>query len=234
MLLAYRRSTRTNHNSPSKVGEAASVGGLLLFGGHLKLDLHLDRGRRRRHRFATRSSRTSETTGRGWVLHRLAYRRQACHSCERNSNGDMVPLGSLVTLKPASGASLVSLYNLYPSATITGVPAPGFSSGEAIDLMEQTATNIHGRPRAWLPHNRVSPTKFLRRQAPQKQKGLPRAPCRGLIHGSDSRRSRLGQLRFHLADGEGHAAFSIAPVRPVRGGAVSVRHLGGAAACGFR
>jgi hydrophobic/amphiphilic exporter-1 (mainly G- bacteria), HAE1 family len=60
----------------------------------------------------------------------------------RNSNGGMVPLGSLVTLKPASGATLVSLYNLYPSATINGVPAPGFSSGEAIDLMEQTATHI--------------------------------------------------------------------------------------------
>jgi HAE1 family hydrophobic/amphiphilic exporter-1 len=60
----------------------------------------------------------------------------------RNANGDMVPLGTLVTLKPANGASLVSLYNLYPSATITGVPAPGFSSGEAIDLMEQTAAHI--------------------------------------------------------------------------------------------
>jgi len=60
----------------------------------------------------------------------------------RNSNGNMVPLGTLVTLKPASGAALVNLYNLYPSATINGVPAPGFSSGEAIDLMEQTATKI--------------------------------------------------------------------------------------------
>jgi HAE1 family hydrophobic/amphiphilic exporter-1 len=35
------------------------------------------------------------------------------------------------------GPALVQLYNLYPSATIIGQPAPGFSSGEALDLMEQ-------------------------------------------------------------------------------------------------
>jgi HAE1 family hydrophobic/amphiphilic exporter-1 len=60
----------------------------------------------------------------------------------RNGNGEMVPAASLVTLKPISGPSLVSLYNLYPSATIIGTPAPGFSSGQAIDVMEDLAARI--------------------------------------------------------------------------------------------
>ena len=38
-----------------------------------------------------------------------------------------------------SGPSLISLYNLYPSATIIGLPAQGFSSGQAMALMEQIA-----------------------------------------------------------------------------------------------
>ena len=37
------------------------------------------------------------------------------------------------TLQPTPGAPLISLYNLYPSAAIVGSPAPGFSSGEAMD-----------------------------------------------------------------------------------------------------
>jgi len=57
----------------------------------------------------------------------------------RNADGQMVPIGALATLKQASGPPLISLYNLYPSAAIVGAPAEGFSSGEAIDLMDQIA-----------------------------------------------------------------------------------------------
>lgn len=57
----------------------------------------------------------------------------------RNAKRQMVPVGSLVSLKPVRGPSVVSLYNLYPSATVTGMPAAGFSSGESADLMEQVA-----------------------------------------------------------------------------------------------
>ena len=57
----------------------------------------------------------------------------------RNRDGAMVPLGTVVKVVPSSGASLISLYNLYPSATVIGLPAAGFSSGEAIRLMEQIA-----------------------------------------------------------------------------------------------
>jgi HAE1 family hydrophobic/amphiphilic exporter-1 len=58
----------------------------------------------------------------------------------RNKDGNMIPLGTLVKITPSVGSSLISLYNLYPSATIIGVPATGFSSGDAIALMEQIAS----------------------------------------------------------------------------------------------
>ena len=57
----------------------------------------------------------------------------------RNSQGDMIPLGTVATITPTVGPSLISLYNLYPSATVIGLPAPGFSSGQAMTLMEEIA-----------------------------------------------------------------------------------------------
>ena len=55
----------------------------------------------------------------------------------RNSNGDMIPLGTVAKITPAVGPSLISLYNLYPSATIIGLPAAGYSSGQSMTLMEE-------------------------------------------------------------------------------------------------
>jgi HAE1 family hydrophobic/amphiphilic exporter-1 len=49
----------------------------------------------------------------------------------------MIPLGTVLTISPSIGPSLISLYNLYPSATVVGVPAKGFSSGDAMSLMDQ-------------------------------------------------------------------------------------------------
>ncbi|MBN8991261.1 MAG: multidrug efflux RND transporter permease subunit [Rhizobiales bacterium] len=57
----------------------------------------------------------------------------------RNSNGDMIPLGTVAKITPAVGPSLISLYNLYPSATIIGLPATGYSSGQSMNLMEEIA-----------------------------------------------------------------------------------------------
>ncbi|RWP20246.1 MAG: multidrug efflux RND transporter permease subunit [Mesorhizobium sp.] len=59
----------------------------------------------------------------------------------RNQSGDMIPLGTLLTITPSVGPSLISLYNLYPSASIIGVQAQGFSSGDAIKLMEGVAAD---------------------------------------------------------------------------------------------
>ncbi len=61
------------------------------------------------------------------------------HLSVRNSAGNMIPLGTLVKITPVTGPALISLYNLYPSATIIGMPARGYSSGQAIALMDQIA-----------------------------------------------------------------------------------------------
>ncbi len=57
----------------------------------------------------------------------------------RTPDGNMVPIGSMVSVEMTQGAPLISLYNLYPSSSIVGGPAPGFSSGQAMDLMAQIA-----------------------------------------------------------------------------------------------
>ncbi|MEZ4485662.1 MAG: efflux RND transporter permease subunit [Syntrophotaleaceae bacterium] len=57
----------------------------------------------------------------------------------RNDRGQMIPLGSVASINEAVGPQLVRRYNMYPSATINGQAAPGHSSGEALNLMEQLA-----------------------------------------------------------------------------------------------
>ena len=57
----------------------------------------------------------------------------------RDQQGNMIPLGTLVKLTPTVGPPLISLYNLYPSSSVIGLPAAGFSSGEALHLMEEDA-----------------------------------------------------------------------------------------------
>jgi len=59
----------------------------------------------------------------------------------RTPQGVMVPLGTLAEVKMTQGPPLISLYNLYPTATIVGSNAPGFSSGQAMTIMEQIAAS---------------------------------------------------------------------------------------------
>ena len=59
----------------------------------------------------------------------------------RNSLGQMVPLSSLMHATHTLGSELITRYNLYPAAPIVGIAAPGFSSGQALNLMEQVADN---------------------------------------------------------------------------------------------
>ncbi|CAI8809617.1 efflux RND transporter permease subunit [Methylocaldum szegediense] len=54
----------------------------------------------------------------------------------RNAQGEMVPLGTLLEVRRTLGAELITRYNLYPSAQIIGTTAPGFSSGQALELMD--------------------------------------------------------------------------------------------------
>jgi multidrug efflux pump len=57
----------------------------------------------------------------------------------RNAAGDMIPLGSFVTVRPSSGPDRVMHYNGYPTAEINGGPAPGYSTGQAQAAMEALA-----------------------------------------------------------------------------------------------
>ena len=59
----------------------------------------------------------------------------------RNDLNQMVPLGALLAVHPSLGSELVLRYNLYPAAQIFGTAAPGFSTGQALNLMEQVVRN---------------------------------------------------------------------------------------------
>ena len=61
------------------------------------------------------------------------------HLYVRNQNGEMVPLNALIDVKQVQGTELVTRYNLYPAAAVFGSAAPGFSSGQALGLMERLA-----------------------------------------------------------------------------------------------
>jgi HAE1 family hydrophobic/amphiphilic exporter-1 len=58
----------------------------------------------------------------------------------RDRQGQMVPLGTLVKIEKRLGPQIIPRYNLYPIASITGEAAAGFSSGQALKIMEQMAS----------------------------------------------------------------------------------------------
>ncbi len=60
----------------------------------------------------------------------------------KNNSGGMVPLGTLADIKPTVGPAIIPLYNLYPSATIVGMAAQGYSSGQAMEEMARAAGYI--------------------------------------------------------------------------------------------
>jgi multidrug efflux pump subunit AcrB len=57
----------------------------------------------------------------------------------RGKDGNMVPMGTLASIKPSSGPEVVFRYNRFRAVQILGAPAPGVSSGQAIDTMEKVA-----------------------------------------------------------------------------------------------
>jgi len=60
----------------------------------------------------------------------------------RNSAGAMVPFGAFTTVEWTSGPTELQRYNGYPAMTISGAPAPGRSTGEAMDEMERLAAML--------------------------------------------------------------------------------------------
>jgi len=59
----------------------------------------------------------------------------------RNAQGGMVPLSTLAKVTPSAGPDVVYRYNRFRAIQILGTPAPGYSSGEASNAMEDVAVN---------------------------------------------------------------------------------------------
>ncbi len=57
----------------------------------------------------------------------------------KNEKGEMVPYSSFMELKKTQGLNEITRYNLYPSAAIQLVPAAGYSTGQAIEAVQQVA-----------------------------------------------------------------------------------------------
>jgi len=64
------------------------------------------------------------------------------HIYVRNKSGDMVPLSSVVRTRWSTGPDIVTRFNNYPAAKITGGPARGVSSGQALTTMEEIADEV--------------------------------------------------------------------------------------------
>ncbi|MCU4176137.1 efflux RND transporter permease subunit [Carboxylicivirga sp. N1Y90] len=60
----------------------------------------------------------------------------------RNDEGNMVPLATLATIVPISGAEYTNRFNLFRSVEITGGPAPGYTSTQAMDALEEVAAEV--------------------------------------------------------------------------------------------
>jgi HAE1 family hydrophobic/amphiphilic exporter-1 len=57
----------------------------------------------------------------------------------KNEGGEMVPYSSFMHIRKQQGLNEITRYNLYPSAAIQGIPARGFSSGEALEAIQEVA-----------------------------------------------------------------------------------------------
>jgi HAE1 family hydrophobic/amphiphilic exporter-1 len=57
----------------------------------------------------------------------------------KNRTGEMVPVNSLVTLKPVNGSETASRYNLFNSIAVNAIAKPGYSSGDAIKAVQDVA-----------------------------------------------------------------------------------------------
>ena len=86
--------------------------------------------------------------GRQWKVYLAAqgeYRNEASDIGRfyvRNKAGKMLPLSTLVETKTMSGPEFTNRFNLYRSAEITGAAAAGYSSGQAMDAMEEVAKEV--------------------------------------------------------------------------------------------
>jgi HAE1 family hydrophobic/amphiphilic exporter-1 len=59
-----------------------------------------------------------------------------------NSKGENVPLATLITVREASGPDYTIRFNMLRSVELTGQPAPGYSSSDALNALEEVANEV--------------------------------------------------------------------------------------------
>lgn len=64
------------------------------------------------------------------------------HLKTRNISGDMVPIGTVATIKHKTGPYRIPRYNLYPASEVMGAAAPGIASGTAMKRMTELAHDV--------------------------------------------------------------------------------------------
>ena len=57
----------------------------------------------------------------------------------RNKAGEMLPLSTVISYKPSEAAPLISHFNIFRSAEVNGATPPGYSSGQGIEALRETA-----------------------------------------------------------------------------------------------
>lgn len=60
----------------------------------------------------------------------------------RNKNGEMIPLATLATVEPISGPEYTNRFNLYRAVEVKGSPAPGYTSKQAMNALEEVAAEV--------------------------------------------------------------------------------------------
>jgi multidrug efflux pump len=78
----------------------------------------------------------------------------------RNADGDMVPLGAVAEVRDSAGPVQITRYNMFPAASVNGLPLPGTSTGDALATMERLSRE--------LPRNMATEwteVSFLQKQA---------------------------------------------------------------------
>ncbi len=69
----------------------------------------------------------------------------------KNDHGEMVPYSAFMSVKKTQGPNEITRFNLYTSSSIRGIPAPGYTTGDAINAIREVAeqTLPHGYDIAW-------------------------------------------------------------------------------------
>jgi multidrug efflux pump len=100
----------------------------------------------------------------------------------RNSDGDMVPLGAVASVRDSAGPAQIIRYNMFPAAAINGASLPGLSSGDVISSMEGLA----GRELPQGMASEWSDLMFLQKQSSKIEqiRDLQQNPIAAFVMGS--------------------------------------------------